>query len=162
MIELNIRRALASEAATLTEIARVAKHHWGYPDEWMALWEESLTVTASYVVSHDVFVGEVGEEIVGFYALVQMETCWELDHLWIRPEFMGRGFGRRLFNHAIEQLKSGPSGAALQIESDPNAELFYVRMGAKRVGEITRDWNGLQRTTPFLQFTLPVTGRRDR
>jgi hypothetical protein len=38
------------------------------------------------------------------------------------------------------------------IEADPNAEPFYLRMGARRVGEITRAWGGeVRRTLPYLR-----------
>jgi ribosomal protein S18 acetylase RimI-like enzyme len=153
MTEVNIRKALMLEGMILTEIAHVAKRHWGYPEEWMKLWRGSLTLSAEYISRHEVFVCQFDEKIVGFYALIQSETFWELDHLWILPEFMSRGFGRRLFYHAVGQLNLLAPGAALQIESDPNAELFYLRMGAERVGEITTDWQGVKRTTPSLRFT---------
>jgi ribosomal protein S18 acetylase RimI-like enzyme len=154
---LNIRRALPDEATSLTEIARAAKRHWGYPDEWMKLWREALTVTPTYVSAHEVFLGEVGSEIIGFYALVQAARSWELDHLWVRPAFIGRGFGRLLFTHAVERLQAVSPGAALDIESDPHAEPFYLHMGARRVGEISRDWQGLKRTLPRLRFSASAS-----
>lgn len=150
--ELRIRRGSSGEAETLTEIALAAKRHWQYPEEWMALWRKSLTVTDRYLEEHEVFVGEVGGKIAGFYALTQPVGRWELDHLWVQPDFMRRGIGRALFTHAVERLEQLSPGAILEIEADPNAESFYLRMGAKRVGEIARDWHGLKRTLPHLQF----------
>ena len=46
---------------------------------------------------------------------------------------MGRGIGRSLFQHAVEGLRES-GGHVLKIGSDPNAEGFYQRLGAKRVG----------------------------
>jgi hypothetical protein len=65
MTEVNIRRALTLEASTLTEIAHVAKRHWGYPEEWMRLWRGSLTLTDDYITRHEVFVCHVSGKIVG-------------------------------------------------------------------------------------------------
>ncbi len=105
MARVNIRSAQPADAPELTGIAHAAKSHWGYPQEWIRLWREALTVSPDYVSKHEVFVGEAGGTIVGFYALVPGDDSWELDHFWIRPESMGRGYGKALFTHAVERLK---------------------------------------------------------
>jgi hypothetical protein len=38
----------------------------------------------------------------------------------------------------------------LSVEADPNAEGFYRRMGARRVGEINYPIDGQKRTLPLL------------
>jgi len=40
----------------------------------------------------------------------------------------------------------------LEIESDPNAEGFYKRMGARRVGTVTRELAGFNRNLPILVY----------
>jgi predicted GNAT family N-acyltransferase len=65
---------------------------------------------------------------------------------------MGHGLGRRLFEHAVAHLHQVAPGAVLGIEADPNAEAFYRHMGARRVGEVTRDWEGVRRVLPYLEF----------
>lgn len=35
----------ASDAGQLTTLARLSKAHWGYPREWLHLWEADLTIT---------------------------------------------------------------------------------------------------------------------
>ena len=47
---------------------------------------------------------------------------------------IGRGAGRRLFEHALHTA-SELGFRALTIEADPNAEGFYLAMGATRLGE---------------------------
>ena len=61
----------------------------------------------------------------------------DLLHLWVLPEAMGRGAGRSLFSHAIERTRH-LGFRELEIESDPNAEGFYRRIGAHRVGTSSR------------------------
>lgn len=148
----HIRPALASEADRLTQIAYASKKHWGYPDAWMALWREALTLTPAYIANNPVFVAEEATTIAGFHALIGSGTRWELDHLWVLPESIGRGIGSALFRHAVAYLTEHAPGAVLKIESEPNAEPFYIRMGARRVGETTREWQGLLRTLPQLEF----------
>jgi GNAT superfamily N-acetyltransferase len=153
-MEIRVRQARSADAPALSELAYEAKRHWGYPDHWMVLWREALAVTPGYVAEHLVNVAEVRGAVAGFYALVGGGSRWELDHLWVRPGFMHRGIGARLFRHAAAQLAGTAAGAIMGIESDPNAEPFYLRMGAQRVREITREWQGLRRTLPYLEFTV--------
>ena len=61
----------------------------------------------------------------------------DLLHLWVLPEAMRRGVGRSLFSHALERARN-LGFRELEIESDPNAEGFYQRMGAQRVGTSVR------------------------
>ena len=61
----------------------------------------------------------------------------DLLHLWVLPEAMGRGVGRSLFRHALERARI-LGFRELEIESDPNAEGFYRRIGAHRVGTSSR------------------------
>jgi GNAT superfamily N-acetyltransferase len=147
-----IRRAEVSDAGGLTRIAHEAKRHWGYPDDWITQWTSALSVSDDYIAHHHVFVGEIDNKVAGFYALIQEKGLWQLDHLWVRPASMGHGLGRQLFEHAVAHLHALAPGAVLGIEADPNAEAFYRHMGARRVGEVTRDWQGVRRVLPYLEF----------
>jgi GNAT superfamily N-acetyltransferase len=57
-----------------------------------------------------------------------------LEDLWVDPVAIGSGVGRRLFDHAVVTA-AGLGLTSLLIESDPNAEGFYLAMGAERIGE---------------------------
>jgi GNAT superfamily N-acetyltransferase len=148
-----IRRAEAADASTLTSIALAAKRHWGYPEAWIRLWTPVLTITPGFIGAHEVFAAEFGGEVAGFCSLVRGSDRWELDHLYVQPSHIRSGIGRQLLEHAVRRLREVAPGATLFIEADPNAELFYLRMGARRVGQISRDWQGLTRVLPELELT---------
>ncbi|GMV34320.1 MAG: hypothetical protein AMXMBFR60_21490 [Chloroflexota bacterium] len=42
----------------------------------------------------------------------------------------------------------------MKIEADPNAESFYIRMGARRIGEHRSDVDGAPRILPALEMQL--------
>ncbi len=148
---IRIRRAESGDADGLTTIAHEAKRHWGYSDELIALWRGELTFTPEYVARHAVYVAKASRRAVGVYALVRSGCECELEHLWVRPDFLGRGVGRALFNHAI--LTARRCGAAsIKIVSDPNAESFYSRMGAYRIGGVPSRPEG--RRLPLLRFNM--------
>lgn len=44
-----IRAGRPSDADQLTKLAFLSKAHWGYPTEWLELWEADLTVTPEMI-----------------------------------------------------------------------------------------------------------------
>jgi len=152
---LKIRPASPTDDATLTAIAHDAKRYWGYPENWIEHWKDDLTITPEFISANEVYVAgaEGPGEIDGFYALVMNGERAELEHMWVRPERIGSGIGKDLLVHAMETA-AFLNAAALEISSDPNAEGFYKRMGAKRIGEISSEVEGQPRTLPRLSIDL--------
>jgi len=74
-------------------------------------------------------------EVAGFYLVVPREPSWELEHLWVAPQFARRGIGRALLAHAVSTARACGASAVL-IDADPNAEAFYLACGAARVGTV--------------------------
>ncbi len=50
----------------------------------------------------------------------------------------------------VRSVRPGP----LLIESDPHAEGFYLRLGARRVGSLRADVGAVRRTLPVLRLDL--------
>ena len=125
------------DAPTLSAIAWRAKQHWGYPEEWMQLWRAELTILPEYIEGNEVIKVMHEGQLAGFYALEYHEkyTCTQIGHFWIEPHYMGKGFGRKAFEHLMAQLKSNGEGRLI-IEADPYAAGFYERMGAVQIGRL--------------------------
>jgi ribosomal protein S18 acetylase RimI-like enzyme len=135
MVTVAIRRARPADAAVLTRIAHAAKRHWGYPEESIKLWKSDLTVTPELIRVQPVYCATRGVRTIGFYALSGADAAREIEHMWVAPRYLGCGVGRQLFAHLIKRLR-GMKVARLRIVADPNAEGFYRRMGARRVGRV--------------------------
>jgi GNAT superfamily N-acetyltransferase len=150
---MEIIRAKPEDADVLTEIAFAAKRHWGYPEPWIQTWCEILTMRPEFVAANLTYSAMEDGRALGFYLLRTESDGLHLDHLWIVPSAMGRGIGRALFEHAVEQAKA-LGFRAIKIEADPNAEGFYRRMGARRVGVNITEINGQPRELPFLEFRV--------
>lgn len=148
-MSVRIRRAVSSDAPTLTQIAHDAKRYWGYPEHWIQHWQTELTISSDFINKNQVYAAEQNGEIVGFYALVLHGERAELEHMWVAPAHIGEGIGKDLFVHAM-QTAAGENVSAVEISSDPNAEGFYKRMGAKRIGEVPADIDGQPRFVPRL------------
>src|SRR5260370_37177842 len=121
---MDIRRAEPEDAAILTEIAFAAKRHWGYPEQWIQSWKNILTVQAELIAQNETYMVYVDGHAAGFYALARGPGRISLEHFWVVPKAMRQGIGRSLFSHAVQRAKA-LGAAAIEIESDPNAERFY-------------------------------------
>ena len=152
-MEHTIERAGIETHGTLTEIAHAAKRHWGYPERWMQLWRDALTITPGYIAINEVYVARAGDRIVGFYALTGSGARLTLDHLWLSPAEIGTGIGRSLFDHAMATAKR-LGAAEIEIEAEPNAVGFYSHMGARHVGENQYEIEGQPRILPLLVYYL--------
>lgn len=129
-----MRRCTARDAPSLTRLARASKASWGYPDELLALWDADLTLDPAFVERHEVCSAVAGAEVVGFYAVTGDGPTREIEHLWVAPGWMGRGVGRLMVEHLVARARAA-GVEELRVVSDPNAAGFYLRMGARQVGE---------------------------
>jgi ribosomal protein S18 acetylase RimI-like enzyme len=145
---ISIRRATSSDAARATEVARIAKAHWGYPADWLATWHEGLAITAADIDRHPTWVAEVDGVIAGVCQIQGDTGRFMLEHVWVDPAHHGRGVGRAL----VEEARGSVEGL-LHIVADANAERFYIKLGAERVGEIEAPMPGApERKLPLLEL----------
>jgi len=147
------RRAMASDAENLTALMRRAKAHWGYPEEWMQAWQQELTMTPEWINNNTVVLLIVNHNVIGFYGLEFQTNVAYLNHLWIEPHFIGVGFGKALFLNACQNVGDA-NYSIVELNADPNAEDFYLHLGAIRVGEVYGEVLGTPRVLPKLQVIL--------
>ena len=145
----NIRPASPDEWPALTAIAHEAKSYWGYPEHWIKHWQDELTISPDFVNANEVYVFESDGEVRGFYGLVIRNDKAELEHLWVAPKHIGTGVGKELFIHAMQRA-AGQNISEVQLSADPNAEGFYQKMGAHRIGEVRADMDEKPRSIPRL------------
>jgi GNAT superfamily N-acetyltransferase len=151
-----VRNARPDEAALLATIAFESKAWWKYSPAVMAGWRDELVVRLEPADRRPTLVAEVEGEVAGFCQVVLDGATPLLEHLWIRPAYIGRGVGRALLGQAGAILV-GLGHTRLLIDAEPNAEGFYRRCGAHRHGEVAAPIDGQpDRVRP--QMTLDVTG----
>src|SRR5438270_9194878 len=134
--EIRIRPALPEEAQLLSELALRAKGHWGYDQDFLEACRSELTLTPDYIAAAPVFVLEEEAQVIGFYGLREQGDELELLYLFVEPSAINRGYGKRLWKHAVE-LAAKRGFREISIESDPYAEAFYRAMGAQPVGVVS-------------------------
>ncbi len=167
---MQIRPARLEEAQLLSELALRSKAHWGYDDAFLDACRPVLMVEASSIESGWVYVVEIAECSAGFYSLKPLEDAIDLDMLFVDPWAIGQGCGARLFAHACAMAQR-LGGTRLIVESDPNAEAFYVRMGMARYAERESSVQAgrwlpllaleLQREKPIVDVIVHMAARAD-
>lgn len=147
-----IRTARADEAELLSELAIRSKAYWGYDEAFMATCRDELIIPASEVEKLRTTVAEHDGRILGFATLEGNPPEGALGMLFVEPDAIGQGIGRRLFEHATAAATS-LGFARLTIDADPNAEPFYLAMGATHIGA-TPSGSIPGRMLPLLAITI--------
>ena len=136
---LHVRGATVAEREWLSALAFRSKATWGYSREFMDACRPELAVREAQIASGLIFVAEDENGIAGFYGLEPLSTeRIELSHCLVEPAAIGKGVGRALLTHALEEVRKRGS-SLLVIQSDPYAASFYARLGARAVGNRESD-----------------------
>jgi GNAT superfamily N-acetyltransferase len=146
-----IRPARPAEAADLTELIMRSKAYWGYDEEFMARCRPALTLRSSDIGPKRATVAEIDGRLAGIVTIAGTPPEGEIDLLFVDPWAIGTGVGRLLYDHALTFARD-KGFAALLIEADPQAEPFYLRMGAVRIGDTVSPTTG--RALPLLRAAV--------
>ncbi|WP_328450565.1 GNAT family N-acetyltransferase [Amycolatopsis sp. NBC_00438] len=126
---VDIVRATGSPAASLTALMHASS---AYQGEYASILD-GYTVTPAYIEAHPTFAAMTGDEVLGFYAL--LEEPPELDILFVADAAQGLGLGSRLVAHMLAEARARDI-PAVRVVSHPPALPFYLRMGARHTGTI--------------------------
>ncbi len=140
----SIRTAEASDAAAMKTCVESAYRHYihriGKPPGPM------LDDYSQVVLQHQAFVAEADDQVVGVLVLIRKHNGILLDNVAVRPEYQGRGLGRRLIEFAeSEARKQGFTQLDLYthermtenidmykrlgyVETEPRTEMGYQRV----------------------------------
>lgn len=135
--EIRLRVAREDECRALSDLAFRSKAFWGYSRDFMEACRAELKVLAEDIANtdrHYVLAKSKGA-ILGYYAPERLSVDeYELEALFVEPDWIGQGIGRRLIEHAKAQAWQG-GAHCLIIQGDPNAADFYRAAGGVQVGE---------------------------
>jgi GNAT superfamily N-acetyltransferase len=153
-MSIELRRAIPIDSIVITNITIAAKRHWNYPEKWIQHWLSALTISPDYIEENEVWMAVVDDTPAAYYSFKQEDGDLWLDNLFVLPEYMGQGIGRKLFQHALEGSRIR-GASILKIEADPNAQSFYEKMGARKVGEQHHpEMDGQPRILPVMEIIL--------
>lgn len=153
--QLKYIKAEDKDDELLTSTAVNSKKYWGYPDEQMDLWKtDDLQVTKEYIKKNQVYKVYDQSNFIGFYGIFKKENdTWEIDHLWLTTDNIRKGYGTIIFKHILTELFKKDAKKAILI-AEPNAKVFYDKMGGKVIGEFQSKISG--RFLDLYEFSIEM------
>jgi GNAT superfamily N-acetyltransferase len=128
-----LRSACDADLPALSDLCFRSKAVWGYDAAFMEACRAELTLTPNDLTQSCVQVAESGGRVVGVVQVAVTGSEASLEKLFVSPDALRSGAGRRLFTWAAEMARQR-GARTLTIESDPGAADFYRRMGARDAG----------------------------
>ena len=149
---MEIKQAIINDNEILTEITKKSKAYWGYSEEQILKWNDTLTISKEYVETNSVFKLMDNDKTIGYYSyLIEKERNVMLDNLFILPEYIGKGFGEYLMSDFLNRMKI-EKFEKITLNSEPNAENFYLKFGFKKIGEFETSIKN--RFMPIMEMSL--------
>lgn len=137
-------------ADLLRDTLIASKGYWGYSHDQLEIWRSNLRFKESYIARNTVKLVLDESEVIGFFAIVKGDVD-ELDHFWLLPKAIGKGNGNLVFERIISECQA-LNILEFQIISDPDAEGFYLKKGAFKVGEVYSEPQ--KRMLPKLKYLM--------
>lgn len=154
MYEINIRRATIEDAEMLTELSyrtfydAFHAHPNNAPEDMSAYMEKAFsleTVSAELAEKDSIFIiAEVENEVVGYAKImldsiedgINAEKPIELNRLYAKQEFLGKGVGKKLMDECFEIAAENNCDVMwLGVwEYNLRAKRFYEKLGFYEVG----------------------------
>ncbi|WP_426483648.1 GNAT family N-acetyltransferase [Flavobacterium sp. 2] len=130
-----IEKANITDNEILTSITKKSKAYWRYSAGQIQKWDKNLTISQDYIRNNNTFKLIENDLIIGYYSYVfENEKIVKLDNLFILPEHIGKGFGKYLLLDFLNKMKEEKIERII-LDSEPNAESFYSKMGFVKIGE---------------------------
>jgi GNAT superfamily N-acetyltransferase len=136
MITMNtIVNASPKDTEVLASLEIRSESYWGYSSEFMDKFKKIYLITEEFILHNPTYILKDDETIIGFYGLMLNEDEFSLEYLFIEPMYIGKGYGKMLWNHALEECKKlGIS--EFTIITSPDARGFYLGLGATIYTEV--------------------------
>lgn len=137
----------------LWELAFRSKAHWKYPIQFLEASRDHLKLSALQIGQGWGEIAATPEQWLGYYFILPSLSHCQLEHLWVEPDWIGKGVGSKLLEQAIKSVKNAGFHDKIQVYSDRNAEAFYLKHGFKRIGEVPSEIEGAP-NLPSLQLKV--------
>ncbi len=151
---MKIEKATNIDDKVLTEITKKSKAFWGYSEKQIMEWNDVLTISKDYIDTNYTYkLIDDKNQIIGYYSYFKTENdTIKLDNMFLLPNYIGNGLGKYLMNDFIKRIKENTAVKRIILDSEPNAELFYQKMGFIKIGEFETSIKN--RFMPIMEMNL--------
>lgn len=120
----------------LWALAIRSKAYWKYPAAYFEEAKPLLKLSALQIGQGWGEIAATPDQWLGYYFILPSFGECQLEHLWVDPDYIGTGVGKKLLRQAIESVRKAGFHDTIRVHSDPDAEGFYLKQGFRRVGEV--------------------------
>jgi len=132
---IRIIQATEQSLAKINELIARSKAHWTWPEGYIEKALPLHTINSAYLRSNYCFeVLDAHDKLIAFVSVVISDARTVLDNLWVAPDLIGKGIGRRACE-CVFQLARKRGWTELWVFPDPPAQGFYEKLGFSDTGE---------------------------
>ena len=107
---METRIATASDLGAIETVLRAAAMVWEEDRPFLEAHPDAIVVPVELVGRGQVRVAVQSGTVVGFSSYVISDApTWEVEDLFVRPDLMGQGIGRRLVDEMVASAASCPA-----------------------------------------------------
>jgi GNAT superfamily N-acetyltransferase len=128
--------------------------HWDRSPDYLAEAGRLMSLTSNDLRRDEAWMALVNGATAGFYRLSRADDRFEIEEFHLEPPMIGRGIGRRMFEHATERARAA-GGRWLVWSTDSNSLGFYLRMGGEITGTVPSGIEGHEPLTA-MRLALPT------
>lgn len=130
-----LKKAVSQQVQLVSDIINDSKSYWQYDADFTSKYNKLFGLNEDYIEKNDVYIAYENNKILGCYSFILEDNSQlKLDKLFLKPEFIAKGNGRKLWNSCIETAMNYGI-KEFTFTSDPNAEGFYRQMGCEKIYE---------------------------
>jgi GNAT superfamily N-acetyltransferase len=128
VIGVEVRKATPADLEVLQDVYRRSSLSNEGDRANLLAHPETLVLPDHAIRRGDTRVAVSGGDVLGFITIVTVDGACEVDDLFVDPDFMRQGVGRRLVADAVEV--AGHRGVPrLEVTANPEALAFYLSVG---------------------------------
>jgi GNAT superfamily N-acetyltransferase len=123
-----IRPAAQQDIESINRVIAASKAYWQYSDDYLREAIPLIQISDEWINRHKGWVIE-NDSIEGFMGVIAESDGWLLEHLWIHPNAIRSGLGRKALDFLF-QIARNNGVQRMRLLPDPPAEEFYRKHGA--------------------------------
>jgi GNAT superfamily N-acetyltransferase len=152
-----VRVALSSEKNELEQLQLRASLNNPGDREAILANPDAIALSPEHITDGRVFVAEVDNSIKAFATILPREDGdVDLDALFVDPESLRQGLGRKLIDHCIQVARNMGSDI-IHVIGNPHADDFYTACGFETTGtEKTQFGTGLLMRKQIIKCTSNI------
>ena len=157
---ISLRAATPAEREALEALQRRSSMHQPMYRAQLEAHPDAIELPAEQIDAGHVRVAEQDGAILGFLVLLErIDGDCELDGLFVEPDRMRGGVGRRLVDEAVRMARTR-GAARIVVVANPQATAFYEAVGFITDGESQTRFGPAPRMSLTIQDQVPPSGSR--